>query len=116
MKVEIEPHDTRIFLLHPLLNRPQLIGTSRHITGAYSILELSWDASKNSLSGSSQMVPGETYSLWVYVPQGLAVSQVRATTSEGQEISVHHELLGNSLKVSIQGQRGLVGWEAKFKS
>ena len=37
MKVEIEPHDTRVLLIHPLLNRPQLIGTSRHITGAYSI-------------------------------------------------------------------------------
>jgi hypothetical protein len=114
MKVEIEPHDTRVFLLHPLLDRPQLIGTSRHITGAYSILELSWDASKNSLRGSSQTVPGEPYSLWVYVPQGVAVSQVRATTSEGQEISVHHELLGNSLRVSIEGQRSVVIWEVRF--
>jgi len=114
MKVEIEPHDTRVFLIHPVLNRPQLIGTSRHITGAYSILELRWDASKNSLRGSSQTVPGEAYSLWVYVPQGVAVSQARATTSEGREVSVHHELVGNSLKVSIQGQRGVVDWEVRF--
>lgn len=116
MKVEIVPHDTRVFLLHPLLNRPQLIGTSRHITGAYSILELGWDASKNRLRGSSRTVPGEAYSLWVYVPQGLAVSQVRATTSTGREISAHHELVGNSLKVSFQGQGGVVVWEVKFKS
>jgi hypothetical protein len=33
MKVQIDPHDTRVFSIHPLLNRPQLIGTSRHITG-----------------------------------------------------------------------------------
>jgi hypothetical protein len=116
MKVEIEPHDTRVFLLHPLLDRPQLIGTSRHITGAYSILELNWDASKNSLHGSSQTVPGESYSLWIYVPQGVAVSQVRATTSEGREISVHRELLGSALKVTIQGQRGVAIWEVEFKS
>jgi len=114
MKVEIEPHDTRVFLLHRLLDRPQLMGTSRHITGAYSILELSWDASKNSLRGSSQTVLGEAYSLWVYVPQGVAVSQVRATTSAGEEISVRHELVGNSLKVGIPGQGVVVIWEVKF--
>jgi hypothetical protein len=114
MKVEIEPHDTRVFLLHPLRDQPQLIGTSRHITGAYSILELSWDASKNSLRGSSQTVLGEAYSLWVYVPQGVAVSRVRATTNTGEEIPAHHELVGSSLKVSIQGQGGVVIWEVKF--
>jgi len=114
MKVEIEPHDTRVFLIHPLLDRPQLMGTSRHITGAYSILELGWDASKNSLHGSSQTVPGEAYSLWVYVPQGVSVSQVRATTSEGRGVSVQHELVGNTLKVSLQGQGGTVVWEIEF--
>jgi hypothetical protein len=114
MKVEIEPHDTRVFLLHPLLDHPQLIGTSRHITGAYSILDLGWDASKNRLHGSSQTVPGEAYSIWVYVPQGGSVSQVRAATSAGQEIPVRYELVGNSLKVSMQGQGGTVVWEIEF--
>jgi hypothetical protein len=114
MKVEIDPHDTRVFLIHPLLDRPQLIATSRHITGAYSILELGWDASKNSLHGSSQTVPGEDYSLWVYVPQGVSVSQVRATTSAGREVSVQHDLVGNTLKVSLQGQGGTVVWEIEF--
>jgi len=116
MKVEIEPHDTRVFLLHPLLDRPQLIGTSRHITGAFSILDLGWDASKSRLHGSSRTVPGETYSLWVYVPQEMSVSQVRAATSDGQEIPARHELVGNSLKISMQGQRSVVAWEIEFKS
>jgi hypothetical protein len=58
---------------------------------------------------------GEAYSPWAYVPQGVSVSQARATTNEGREISVHHELLGNSLKVSMQGKRGVVAWEIKFK-
>lgn len=115
MQVAIGPHDTRVFLLHPVLNRPQLVGTSRHITGAYSILNLGWDASSSRLHGSSRTVPGDTYSLWIYVPQGMSVSQVRATNSEGQEIPVRHELFGNSLKVSMPGQSGAVAWEIKFK-
>jgi hypothetical protein len=44
MSVEVAGHDTRVVLVHRLLDRPQLIGTSRHITGAYSIRDLSWDA------------------------------------------------------------------------
>ena len=114
MEAEIEPHDTRVFLIHPVLNRPQLIGTSRHITGAYSILNLAWDATANKLGGSSQTVPGETYTLWVYVPEGVTVSQVRATAQGGREVPVRHELTGNSLEVSFQGQQEAVDWELGF--
>jgi len=114
MKVEIEPHDTRVLLVHPFLNRPQLIGTSRHITGAYSILDLAWDASKNRLRGSSQTVPGEAYTLWVYVPEGVTVSQARAATKGAREVPVRHELAGNSLKVSYEGQQEAVDWEVEF--
>ncbi len=114
MKIEIEPHDTRVILIHPLLNRPQLVGTSRHITGAYSILDLAWDASKSRLRGSSQTVPGEAYALWIYVPEAVTVSQVRATAKEDREVPVRHELTGNSLTVSFQGQQEAVDWEVEF--
>ncbi len=115
MKIEIEPHDTRVFLLHPLLDHPQLIGTSRHITGAYSILDLQWDAARKSLRGSSQTVPHDVYSLWIYAPLGVSVSQVRATTSDGRDVPVHPTIAGNSLKVSVQGDGGVTTWEVKFK-
>ena len=49
MEVEIEPHDTRVLHIHPLLGRPQLIGISRHISGAYSVLDLKWDAAQSIL-------------------------------------------------------------------
>jgi len=114
MKVHIEPHDTRVFLIHPLLNRPQLIGTSRHITGAYSILGLAWDSSGNRLTGSSRTVPGQDYVLWIYVPQGETVSHVVARTDKNQEVPVHDELTANSLKVSFQGQPEPVNWEVMF--
>jgi hypothetical protein len=114
MKVEIEPHDTRVFLIHPLLNRPQLIGTSRHITGAYSIQELEWDGPKNRLRGSSATVPGEDYALFIHVPQGMTASQVR-TTSEGQHaVPETHQQAGNLLRVSFKGLQKPVDWEVDF--
>jgi hypothetical protein len=114
MEIEIEPHDTRVLLVHPCLNRPQLVGTSRHITGAYSILDLAWDAAKSRLRGSSQTVPGENYTLWVYVPEGLTISQVRAAAKGGRQVPVRHELTGNSLQVSFEGQQEAVDWEVEF--
>lgn len=114
MKVEIEPHDTRVLLIHPALTRPQLIGLSRHITGAYSILDLKWEPAKNILRGSSQTMPGETYSLWVYVPDGVRLSLVRATASGQHEVPVHQKLVGNSLEVSFQGQQEVINWEVGF--
>jgi hypothetical protein len=35
LQTEIGPHDTRVFLIHPLLHHPQLIGDSRHIRGVF---------------------------------------------------------------------------------
>jgi hypothetical protein len=114
MSVEIEPHDTRVILLHPLLGRPQLIGISRHITGAHSILDLAWDASTQTLLGSSQAVSGEDYTLFVYVPEGLTVSRVQAIVGDAREVPVRHELIGNLLKVSFQGRPEVVGWQVAF--
>jgi hypothetical protein len=114
MKVAIEPHDTTVLLIHPQLNRPQLIGISRHITGAYSILDQGWDASKKQLHGSSETVPEAAYSLCVFVPEGMSVSRVYAGTKAGSEIPVRHELTGNSLMVSFQGREEVVDWQVEF--
>lgn len=38
IQIDIEGHDTRVLLIHPLLNRPRLIANSRHVSAAYSHL------------------------------------------------------------------------------
>ena len=114
MKIEVEPHDTRVLLIHPEMHRPQLVGNSRHISGAYSVLDLAWDSSSRTLSGSMQPVTGDNYTLWIYVPEGVAVSRTRATTKGGSVVPVQHELDGRSLKVSFQGQQEAVDWEVEF--
>ena len=37
LHVEIEPYDTRVLLIHRFLDRPQVLGACRHITGAFSV-------------------------------------------------------------------------------
>jgi hypothetical protein len=114
MAVTIEPHDTRVLLIHPLVNHPQLVGTSRHITGAYSIQDIRWDRAQNRLRGTSETVSGDAYTLWVYVPKGVSVSQVRARTKGNGDVPVQHEVSGNSLRLTFQGQPESVNWEVEF--
>ena len=114
MDVQIAPHDTRVLLIHPLLNRPQLVGTSRHITGAYSIQNLIWDEASNRIRGTSATVAGDTYTLWFYVPKGVSVSRVHAATHSNAMIPVQRELKGEALKVTFPGQPQAVDWDVEF--
>jgi hypothetical protein len=114
IEIGIEPHDTRVLLVHPLLERPQLVGTSRHISGAFSILDLRWDDANKNLLGSSETVTGDTYSLFIYIPNGTSISQVKATTRGNREVPVSVELTGNLLKLSFQGQPEAVEWQVGF--
>ena len=113
MNVEIAPHDTRVFLLHPLLDHPQLAGNSRHISGAYSILDLFWDATKESLQGSSQAISAAPYSLWIHLPAQFAVSELKATAGK-RDVPIRQERSGESLKLTFQGQNEPVNWMVQF--
>ncbi len=113
--IDIEPHDTRVLSVNPLLPRPQLVGNSRHITGAYSILNQEWDQSKNELSGTSEPVPGEPYTLWFYLPKGFSVQHLRVVGKGSEELPEKHLLNGNALMLSFSGQEQPVHWEVSFR-
>ncbi len=114
MWVTIEPHDTRVFLLYPLLGRPQLIGNSRHITGVYSILEQGWDGSTNTLYGTSQAVAGDSYILSFYVPRKIKMSEATAKSESGRAVALQIRQEGDLLRVSFEGQKDPVIWKVRF--
>jgi hypothetical protein len=115
LPLAVEPHDTAVVLLHPELGRPQLVGTSRHITGAHSIASLEWDASSQRLLGSSRAIPGEAYALFVHVPDGVTVTAAHATVSGGDEIPVSRVKDGVSLRLAFEGQQEPVQWTVDFR-
>jgi hypothetical protein len=116
MEIEIEPHDTRVLSIHPMLNRPQLIANSRHITGAYSILDQEWNSAKSKLSGTSQSVPGEGYTLWFYIPKGVNAQSLKVAAKGNREVPAQHLLKDNLLMVSFEGQAEPVTWELSSAS
>ena len=114
MSIEVEGHDTRVVLVHRLLNRPQLIGTSRHITGAYSIQDLAWNAASNTLQGLSEIVPGQDYTLFIHLPPGAAAASTPTASTGGKAIPVRQERKGDLLSVSFKSPESPVAWQVKF--
>jgi hypothetical protein len=114
--VEVEGHDTRVVLLHRLLGRPQLIGTSRHITGAYSIQDLSWDAAGNTMQGRSDVVPTEDYTLFIHIPPGTSATTTPTASAGGKPIPVRQERTGDLLSASFKSPRSPVSWQVKFQT
>jgi hypothetical protein len=114
LSVEIAPHDTRVFQLYPLLNHPQLVGNSRHISGTYSVLDVMWDDATKTLAGSAQAVAGDPYTLWIYVPSGYVVSQVTTSTDAGRPISAENFQESKSLRLTFTGANEPVKWTVTF--
>ncbi len=115
VEVTVEGHDTRVLHIRELLNRPQLAGISRHITGAYSVLDQKWDNISMELKGKSETINGEDYSLFIYVPDGFYFKGCKAITSGGSGLTIIPERTGNSLKLSFRGQTEIVSWMASFQ-
>ena len=113
LEAEIGPHDTRVLSVHPLLNRPQLIGNSRHISGAHSILQQQWDESTSTLSGVSETVPGDAYTLWFHLPKGVTMASAKVEVG-GQTVAVQSAMKDDALTISFAGQAKPAAWTLKF--
>jgi len=109
-QTQLPPHGTAVFAIHPLLGRPQLLGNNRHLTGAFGIRKQHWLASSHTLAGTSETVPGATYSLFFHVPKGMKVENVSANAAQ-----VAHDLQPSGLlRVSFTGQKASVDWSVTF--
>ncbi|HVV74034.1 MAG TPA: hypothetical protein VHI52_21450, partial [Verrucomicrobiae bacterium] len=114
LSVDIDGHDTRVLLVHPLLERPQLLGTSRHISGAFSVRELAWDAVRSSLRGTAETIAGAPYTLFIHLPPGLRASEARAVAGASRDISISLTQDGELLSATLEGQSEPVSWELRF--
>jgi len=115
MKIEIDPHDTRVLAIHPALGHPQVVGTSRHISGAYSLPQIAWDPVRQALHGASQTVAGDDYSFFVYVPDGYSIGSIAAVDASGA-LAARQEADGPLLKVTVPARSASVQWTVAFTS
>jgi len=109
IETRVPAHGTKALLLRKVAPHPQLLATSRHLTAAYSIQEMAWQEEENTLSGQSKTVPGDRYTLYIHVPEGMNVQNVEADAK-----TVMQEQKGNVLEVSFTGQKKPVSWSLVF--
>jgi len=110
----IPAHGTQVYVIRPVLERPQLVATSRHITGTVSVKQLAWDPSESTLSGTSEIVEGAPYSLFIHVPDGMEVSKVNSKA----EI-LFHKTTDQILEVKFAGRlvkegQNIINWTIEF--
>jgi hypothetical protein len=115
LQVNIDPHDTRVLSIHRVSDHPELVGNSRHITGTYSILKQGWDGFTNTLSGTSQAVAGDRYTLFFYVPGEMKWNEAKTKLeNNGNTVALETRQDGNLLSVSFVGQNEPVVWKVSF--
>ena len=110
----IPAHGTCVYFIRPVLKSPQLLATSRHITGSVSIKKLAWNQQNSILSGSSEVPEGEPYSIFIHVPEGLTVSKVDAD----REI-LFHKMTDRILEVKFASlpdkeDQNIINWTIEF--
>lgn len=111
----IPTHGTRVFVIKPVANVPRFLSTSRYITSTVSLKELSWDNGQRKMSGTSEIVKGDDYSLFFHVPIDFEVNDVSADTEV-----LYHKLTGNLLEVKLsgnvdeEGDNATIAWSVQF--
>jgi hypothetical protein len=111
----IEPHDTRVLLIHPLEGRPELIGNSRHISGTYSIVSQGWDEAKKDLHGESLTVAGKEYTLWFAIPGGYGKATAQVSGKNGKTLTAEWKRQGQFASLSFTGTGEAEVWRVQFQ-
>ncbi|MDR2850031.1 MAG: alpha-galactosidase [Verrucomicrobiota bacterium] len=88
----LKPQSCAVLSVRPVLDRPQLISTSRHITqGVVDVSNLAWDPAARALSGVSQTVAGDRTELRILTHGATSVGPVLSaavTCANGYELTI----------------------------
>jgi len=96
----LQPQGSTVLTVRPVLDRPQLIATSRHITqGLIDVTAERWEAATRTLSGVSETVAGDRYELRILTytgdsatpgrpARGFVVESAGITGANGYELTV----------------------------
>jgi hypothetical protein len=100
-------------------DHPQLLGTSRHITGGIvDVLAEKWDANARVLEGKSRVVGGDEYQLRIHAKKGkwkvAAVAVAEKDREAGVRVSFKEE--GDLVRVTIRSAKSRdVRWKVRFR-
>lgn len=119
IQLQLAPHGCKIIALRPLLSRPQLLSTSRHVSqGMVDVEAEDWDG--QVLSGKSKVIGGDDYELRIAAQNGPAhwtaksASVAAADTAAGVKVSFTQQDAWVRVLVKSMGSRE-VTWAVHFQ-
>lgn len=103
----------RILSFRPRLDHPQLLSTNRHVTqGGIELKDLRWDQNRCELTGRSELVGEDDYSLAIHVPRNYKFLEM---TAECEEFRAETRPPG-LVRLRLKNKRDkTVTWRAKFE-
>jgi hypothetical protein len=104
---DIQPGSCRVIAIRPVLDHPQVLSTSRHITqGAVDLLKVEWDGAKKVLRGRSKVIADDPYEL--------RIDSAGMKVKSANDADVSDES-GRNVRVKFKPQQtGEMDWEIQF--
>ena len=83
IKVTLPAHGCIDVAVRPLLERPFLLSTSRHLSqGMVDVIDEKWEATAKTLSGRSQVVGGDAYELRIVSPGAWKAASIEVSPED----------------------------------
>lgn len=125
--VELDACASRIIGVRRKTGFPQIIATTRHISmGALELTDVCYDSEKRMLSGISDVVEGDDYALYIYLPENMRIfyesnanSVFNAERIDSQGIANFDEQYpdGSVWKIALPTEiGGKIHWNLAFTS
>jgi hypothetical protein len=122
LETQLQPSCCRVISIRPLLDRPVLLSTSRHITqGIVDVAEHSWDGGKNEMRGKSKVVGEDPYELRIFAPTQADCSRVASTEVSQADrragVTIETKQAGPEVRVTVNSpENRTVAWKLVFKN
>ncbi|RFT15379.1 MAG: Alpha-galactosidase, GH36 family [Candidatus Saccharicenans subterraneus] len=101
---------SQCFIIRERMAHPQLLATSRHLTGGGpDLLDTRWEG--DELSAKCQLAAGDPYELYIHIPPGWNLDE---TTIDGASLESSRRQ-GSLLMITLQaGTGGQASWTIRF--
>jgi hypothetical protein len=109
----IDPRfQVQVVCLRPQVEHPQVVATGRHVTcGGPDLVAASW--AENRLGGTSELVAGDPYELYLTEPEGYRFDGVDAARARVAE----NRLEGGTRVIRLESERGgEVRWTVRYRA
>lgn len=101
---------SQCFIIRESVAHPQLLATSRHLTGGGpDLLDLRWEG--DELTGKSQLTAGDPYDLYIYLAPGWNLGEIKVQGAQLENIRSQVSLRIFTLKSGTGGQ---ASWAIRF--